>query len=424
MKSDTNEESEPAAEQDEIIFVTLDETATAKRTPIKPRRTHFVKPKKQEARATTRYILSGKRWIVFWVIVALIVFQLFFGILGSRIPYFIRLFSARPIFPFHVDNHVLTTMAQIHSERVWQLAFLKGTASVFSIGAVLALAGSSFQSLFKNPLASPDVLGVTAGGSLGGGIYIIATLNAAGNTIQSHGLQIGPLQFPLGMMQVVMLFSGLAVVLLVVLISTYINRQFRSTTTLMLTGMAISAVCTSILSYIKADLLPTDDTDNRITQLSVLMYGNLGNNAPLTIAIMGAVFTPILFLLGSRLDAMTFGEEEAKGLGIQTGLVRMSVIVCATFLVISVVSTVGPVSWVGMVAPFVARMLVGPDNKKLMPVSMVLGSLLVAVVEQVASFHLPVIRFFGPMTSITVASVILFFVFLVWSKKKGGSAWM
>jgi iron complex transport system permease protein len=170
--------------------------------------------------------------------------------------------------------------------------------------------------------------------------------------------------------------------------------------------------------------MPTADADNRSSLLNVLMYGQLGSSASKLIVISLIIFTPILIFFSFRLNAMTFGEEEAKGMGIHTNFIRMGVIICSTFLVISVVSTVGQISWIGMVAPFIGRMLVGPDNKKLLPFSMILGSLLVAVFGEAHSFHVPLISFFSGTSSVTFFSILLFFIFLVWSRKRGGSVWM
>lgn len=371
-----------------------------------------------------RYILSGKYWIIFWIIVAAVIFQLFFGVLGMRIPYFISLLKGESVKALHTGI-ILHTELQREGEIVWWKGYLSGIPGLMAVGAALALAGASFQSLFKNPLASPDILGVTAGGTLGGGIYLLATLGAAGTSaMENQGIKIGPFNFPWGMFQIVMFLSGLITVALVVFIAAKIDKKFHSVTALMLTGMVISAVCNSLLSCIKVILMPTADDDNRVSLLNVLMYGQLGSSASKLIIISLLIVTPILIFFSFRLNAMTFGEEEARGMGIHTNLIRMGIIICSTFLVISVVSTVGQISWIGMVAPFIGRLLVGPDNKKLLPFSMILGSLLVAVFAEAHFFHVPIISFFSGTSSVTFFSIVLFFIFLVWSRKRGGSVWM
>jgi iron complex transport system permease protein len=430
MKSTINADRSRADEEEEVISfifedssVTKTENKTYGSTKTKEKLTVHIEDDALK-QANNRYILRGKYWIIFWIIVVLIVFQLFFGIFGMRIPYFISLLGDKPVKALHTSN-ILNTEIQRQGEITWWRGYLSGIPGLLAVGAALAIAGASFQSLFKNPLASPDILGVTAGGTLGGGIYILATVGAAGTgVLENKGLQLGPFNLPWGMFQIVMFLSGLATVGLVVLIATKIDRKFRSVTALMLTGMAISAVCNSLLSCIKTALMPTEDADNRSSLLNVLMYGQLGSSASKLIIISLIIFTPILIFFSFRLNAMTFGEEEAKGMGIHTNFIRMGVIICSTFLVISVVSTVGQISWIGMVAPFIGRMLVGPDNKKLLPFSMVLGSLLVAVFGEAHSFHVPLISFFSGTSSVTFFSIVLFFIFLVWSRRRGGSVWM
>lgn len=419
----------PRFDDDEAVSVTLGTDGedvpvkSSSEKPPKKKKKHYIN---DENKPNARYILSGKRWIIFWTVAAAVIFQIYFGIFGLRIPYFISLYGNESVKSLHAGHMMLQTAFQRQGEINWWKGYLVGITTSFPIGAALAVAGASFQSLFKNPLASPDILGVTAGGSLGGGIYILATLGSAGNGVMDvvHKVQIGPIVFPLGMFQVVMFVSGLAAVGLVMLIATAIDRNFRSMTTLMLTGMAISATCNSVLTYIKAVLMPTDDTDIRTNLLSTLLYGNFGGSGVWTITAALVIFAPILIFLGFRLNAMTFGEEAAKGMGIRTNAIRIGVVVCSTFLVISVVSTLGPISWVGMVAPFIGRMLVGPDNKKLLPFSMLLGSLIVTVLGEAHSLHLPVISFFAGTSAITFFSVVMFFGFLIWSRKRGGSAWL
>lgn len=430
MKSTINADDSKADEQEEVIFVTLESAASANTGRMSRPKSSWknqTAPEHVEGKEQSNngYILSrGKHWIIFGIIVAAVIFQLFFGILGRRIPYFFSLSGDQPVKALHTGI-ILSTEFQRQGEITWWKGYLGEIPGLLAVGAALAIAGASFQSLFKNPLASPDILGVTAGGTLGGGIYIMATVGTAGTgVLVNKGIRLGPFNFPWGMFQVVMFFSGLATVALVMLIATKIDGKFRSVTALMLTGMAISAVCNSLLSCIKTALIPTDDTDNRSTLLNVLMYGQLGSSASKLIIISLIIFTPILIFLSFRLNAMTFGEEEARGMGIHTNVIRMGVIVCSTFLVISVVSTVGQISWIGMVAPFIGRMLVGPDNKKLLPFSMILGSLFVAVFAEAQSFHVPFISFFSGTSSVTFFSILLFFVFLVWSRKRGGSVWM
>ncbi len=233
-------------------------------------------------------------------------------------------------------------------------------------GAALSAAGAAFQGLFRNPMVSPDLLGVSSGASVGACLAILLSL--PGPTIQL--LSFG---------------SGLAAVALVVGVSAAVTRANGGGLLVMiLAGIVISSLASAITSLTKY-LAPPDTKLPEITfwlMGSFARSGSLGNLVLLSVAfVIGAV---TLLLLRWKLNVMSFGEEEARALGINTTRVRLVVILAATLLTATTVALCGVVGWVGLVIPHMCRFLVGPNYLALLPSSMVLGGVFMLAVDNVA----------------------------------------
>ncbi len=262
------------------------------------------------------------------------------------------------------------------------------------VGASLALAGTSFQGLFRNPLVSPDILGV----SLGAGFGAAAAILLSGN-------------------MVVIEASAFAGAVAAVGISYIVSKMVKGnpTLSLILAGMAISAFFGALLSLMKYVADPVD-------QLPAITYWLMGSLASVNMRdlLFGGIpmlaGIVVLLLIRWRFNVLSMGEEEAMALGVDTGRLRAIVIICCTAITASAVCISGTIGWVGLVIPHVGRMLVGPDHKRLLPVSLLLGAAYLLVIDDIcrvaASIEIPI----GILTAIVGAP---FFVYLLNRSEKG-----
>jgi iron complex transport system permease protein len=230
------------------------------------------------------------------------------------------------------------------------------------VGAGLSVSGAAFQGLFRNPLVSPHILGVSAGAGFGAALAILFF----GSII---AIQVCSFAF------------GLTAVLL-----TYgLSRVYRSTPVLMLvlSGIIVGALfsaCTSLLKYI-ADPL------NTMPSIVFWLLGSLNNASMKDLMIAGPIIitgSTILLLIRWRINLLAMGEEEARALGLNTGRIRAVVIVCATMISAASVSIGGIIGWIGLVIPHIGRLLVGPDNRHLLPVAVLIGSSYLVAVDTIA----------------------------------------
>lgn len=232
---------------------------------------------------------------------------------------------------------------------------LSRTFFVVLAGGSLALAGLIYQSIFQNPLVSPDVLGVSSGCSIGA---IIGILSGVSNVIVSQGFA-----FLLGILSVF-----LAVTLASILKG---DRRYM----LVLSGIVIGSLANSVIMALKYVADP-----NR--QLSAIEYWLMGtfqhaswNKILLMIPII-CICTFLLYKIRWSLKVLLLGEEEALSLGVPVTKVRNVAILCATILVSCVVSLVGVISWIGLIAPHVVRILFGEDITYHFIPTMLIGGIL------------------------------------------------
>lgn len=276
----------------------------------------------------------------------------------------------------------------------WNIRLPRVVAGL-AVGAALAAAGATYQGLFRNPLVSPDILGVSAGASFGAVIGIFLSL-------------------PVGIIQLMSFAGGLIAVFSVYAVAAGIRNRDPALV-LVLAGIAVGALVGAGISLIKILADPYN-------QLPAITYWLLGSLASVTsgdvVSILPALVVGIitLFLLRWRMNVMTLGEEEAKALGIDTGRLRVVLVLAATLITAAAVSITGIIGWIGLVIPHVARLIVGPDFVRLLPISMALGAayLLVAdiLARSIALIEVPL----GILTATVGAP---FFLFLLASGRRG-----
>lgn len=221
------------------------------------------------------------------------------------------------------------------------------------VGAALASSGAAYQAVFRNPLVSPGLLGVLAGASFGAALGILLS----GNWWLAQTLSF---------------LMGLAAVAVGVGVANLFGRA--SLVLLVLGGILSGALFSSLLSIVKY-------TADPYNQLPAIVYWLMGSLALAELRQLGWLALPMLAsmatltLCGRALDALAMGDDEARSLGVRVTLVRYTVIGCATLLSALTVSLAGMIGWVGLIVPHIARLLIGPGNARLLPVSTVLGGL-------------------------------------------------
>jgi iron complex transport system permease protein len=231
-----------------------------------------------------------------------------------------------------------------------------------AVGAGLAISGAAFQGMFRNPLVSTDVLGVSAASGFGAALAILL-----GRSLVE--LQI--IAFLFGLFGVLMTYT--------------LARVYRTTPALMLvlSGVIVAAFFGALLSGAKL----VADPEAKLPAITFWLLGSF-NAATLrsvvTIVPVMAIGVAGLLLVRWKLNLLSMGDDEASALGVRTEWLKGMVIACATLITSAAVSVSGVVGWVGLVIPHVARMLVGPDHRVLLPVTLSLGAGYLLVIDGIA----------------------------------------
>lgn len=291
-----------------------------------------------------------------------------------------------PIFPqLEVSQTITTIVFEIRLPRI---------IGAFVVGAALAMAGSAFQGIFKNPLVSSDLLGVSNGAGFGAALAILLS-----------GLNV--------VTQIFAFVFGLISVSITYLISkSYKNGGIL---VLVLSGVAISAFFGALVSAVKFIADPDD-------KLPEIVYWLMGSLASITVDKLIMISVPIiigvvLMLLRWRINLLSMGDEEAQALGLNPSRTRLVVIAACTLLTSAAVSISGIIGWLGLVIPHMTRMIVGPDNKILIPASLSLGASFLLLIDNISraviSIEIPI----GILTAVIGVPIFLYLL------RKGYSEW-
>lgn len=227
------------------------------------------------------------------------------------------------------------------------------------VGAALSLSGAVYQGIFKNPLVSPDFLGVSSGACVGAAVAILLAL-------------------PSELVQVAAFLGGIAAVALTVLIPNTLRSD--SNIMLVLAGIITGGLMSSILGFIKYIADPG-------TQLAAITYWQLGSFAYVDVqAILGVlplsvIAAAVVLAMSWWINILSLGESEARSLGANVKLLRGVCIVCSTVLTAGAVCISGTIGWIGLVIPHFGRMLIGSDNKSLLPACCFMGGIFMLLVD-------------------------------------------
>jgi len=262
------------------------------------------------------------------------------------------------------------------------------------VGAALSMAGAAYQGLFKNPLVSPDILGVSSGAGFGAALAIL---------ISSYSWMIQLFAFAGG---------TIAVFCSYLLSRLYKNNQIL---VLVLSGVIISSFFSALLSITKYIADPYEKLPTIVFwlmgSLSSVRYSDLINIAPAML--FGGI---VLLLIRWRINLLSLGADEARTLGIDLKRITRVIILCATLLTAASVCISGIIGWVGLVVPHLGRMITGPDYRRLLPMTIVIGSSYLLIMDDLSRTLVTTEIPLGILTALLGAP---FFAYLLWRRKTG-----
>lgn len=281
----------------------------------------------------------------------------------------------------------------IDSSIFWQLRLPRVILSVL-VGGALAVCGATYQSVFRNPLTDPYVLGISSGAALGAAIAIIMGL-------QSMMWGVGGAALAAGLLTVVLIYK----------ISSIGNRMH--TTTLLLTGTCFTFLCSAIISFLMVL------HQNKMESIIFWTMGGFSGASwtevwmLLPIVLVGST---IVTIYGKELNLLLAGSETAQSLGVEVEKVKRILLGVTTLMVAFAVSTSGVIGFVGLIVPHAVRLVTGPDNRKVIPYSVVCGGLLMLVCDTIARTLMPPAEL--PVGAITALIGAPMFVYLLYKNKK------
>lgn len=255
------------------------------------------------------------------------------------------------------------TWTQTEAAVILEFRFPRIMASIL-VGASLAMSGATYQVLFSNPVASPDTLGVSNGASFGAVIGILLGASSFGVKISAF-------------------FAGCIVIMMVYVLAHLLGEEKLSISYLLLVGMIISSVFSGLLSVLKY----VADPESQLPQITYWLMGSFSNVSRSDLGyvvlffVLGAV--PLAFLRW-RINLLELDVNEAKTIGVNIIGLRATVILCATLLTASSTAITGGISWVGLFIPHIARMLVGNDFRRVLPISALLGAIFLLTMDDLA----------------------------------------
>ena len=244
---------------------------------------------------------------------------------------------------------------------IWNIRLPRVVLSVL-VGCCLAAAGASYQGVFQNPMASPDILGASAGAGFGAALAIL-----------------------LGASSTVITVGAFAASLLTVALVFTVSRHAKGDRVLglVLAGIMVSSLFQSGTSFLKL----VADPNNQLPQITYWLMGSLSgakwSDILFVLLPMLAGLVPLLALRW-QLNVITMGDDEARAMGVNASRVRLWIVICSTLVTASAVSVSGMIGWVGLVIPHMMRRLVGSDYRFLMPSSMLGGGIFLLIVDNVS----------------------------------------
>ncbi len=372
----------PPEEEEEVFLFDLDLT----------------KEEEQRSEGETRFLndyRAGKRrGRVMALIVALLLISL------VALSFALGRYSVDPITVLKIILHryipITPTWEEVEQTVVLSIRLPRILAAL-AVGGSLAVAGATYQGLFRNAMVSPDILGASSGASVGACLMML--------------FNQGEIMIQLGAF-----VMGLAAVALSYSLSKAIGRGNNMTLLLVLCGMTVNTLFQAVVSIIKY----LADTDSQLPEITYWLMGSIAKAG-----YSDLLFFLFPFLIGIvpimvirwKLNVLSFGEDEARAMGINVSAIRLVSIVCSTLLTAAVVSIAGVVGWVGLMIPHLVRFMVGPNNKRLLPMSLFVGAVFMLAVDDICRTALAYEIPLGVLTSLLGAPFFILILF----KRRGES---
>lgn len=278
----------------------------------------------------------------------------------------------------------LSNVARLHNTIVWELRIPRVLLAV-TVGTALATAGAVFQGCFRNPLVEPFILGVSSGAAFGAALGIVFT------------------RFFISIQLSAFVFGSLAVAM------AYLLARVRNETpvvTLILAGVIIGSIFEAMVSILKYTA-----SDAALREIVFWLMGGFYYATWNDVSLLMPIIIPsflIMWALGWKLNILSMGDDEARALGVNPEKYKLVLITLATLVTSLAVSTVGIIAWVGLMMPHATRMMLGPDNRYVIPAAAMLGGSYLLVCDTLArtltSAEIPV----GIITSILGAPYLFY----------------
>jgi len=275
----------------------------------------------------------------------------------------------------------------------WNLRLPRIILSVL-VGAALSVCGAAYQSIFRNPLTDPYVLGISSGASLGAAVAILLGL-------QTFLLGVGTCA----------LATGILTILIIYRIASIGNRMHA--TTLLLTGVCITFLISAVISFLM--VLHQDKMDS-------IIFWTMGSFASATwidvafVAPVVLIGTTVVLYYGRDLNLLLAGSETAKSMGVEVEKVKKVLLLVTTLMVAFCVSTCGVIGFVGLVVPHCIRLVAGPDNRRVVPLSVLVGGTFLMLCDTLArTLMIPAELPVGCLTALVGAPL---FIYLLYKNKK------
>lgn len=260
------------------------------------------------------------------------------------------------------------------------------------VGAALSASGASFQGLFKNPMVSPDILGVSSAAGAGAALAILLGFASIGVSITAF-------------------FFGVGAVLLVMFLAKAIGRGSNALLVMVLSGVVVSSIFRALTSLAKY----VADADNKLPEITFWLMGSFaksGSTRNILIMLVALVVGALpLLLMRRKMNILSFGDDEARAMGINVGRMRILIVACATLLTAVSVCLCGSIEWVGLIMPHITRLIVGPNYRILLPASMLSGAIFMVVVDNFCRVIIPGELPVGVVTSLIGAPLFIYLLF-------------
>lgn len=323
-------------------------------------------------------------------VLGIILFFLFWCSLVFIVPY--KQWDFSPAFIFETVKRRFEQLFEFlfHGQSTFGITVYQYLA-VILVGAALAACGTIFQGSFRNMLAGPSTMGVMSGGTLGLLIYLLlfssahaqvgfSTFDAAAYSARTF--------FDIYAQQFLTLAGCFAGVGITMGVSLAAGRGRLSASAMIVCGTVFSSLTSSAMSLVRYYMILSDPTDERIEALRDLSMGTFDNiTSWQTLVMMAApilICLAVLLILRHRLNLLSLREDEAATMGVNIHGLRIGMIVIGTVLTAVVVAFCGHIGFLGFMIPLVGRKLAGPNMEKLLPVSMLIGAILLVVVYDLA----------------------------------------